>query len=394
MSHLQFGKEYILPKPMDPRLLLEVAPAVARGAAESGVATRPIDDMEAYKHELERLMNADKKLIRSMVDTAKRQPKRVIFSEGNTDNMLRAAVDALQEGICYPILLGNDEMIEKRAKRLGLELDGITIINPRHDNEAERREKFATRLATKHRRNGATLPEALEKMFDRNYFGMMMVECGEADAMIAGTYSASPVAQEIAKETIGIRPDYDHFIDMHIVTTKRGTYFLADTGVNRTTDEDTLFDVARLARYGAGYFAVDPVVAMISYSDFGSSPEPESRKVHNVVEKMHKLYPEVDIDGEMQIDYALNTAHRDKMFPFSKIAGKDVNTLVFPNLSAASTAFKMMLEMGVGEAIGPIQVGLNKPIHFIKVDSPVRDIVNLATVCSIDAAVSQKVNTI
>lgn len=393
MSHLQFGKDYILPKPMDPRLLLEVAPAVARGAAESGVATRPIDDMECYKHELERLMNADKKIIRSMIDTAKRQPKRVVFSEGNTDNMLRAAVEAHQEGVCCPILLGNKEMIDKRAKRLGLELDGITVINPRHDDEAERREKFAQNLATKHRRNGATLPEALEKMFDRNYFGMMMVETGEADAMIAGTYSASPVAQEIAKETVGIRPDYNHFIDMHIVTTKRGTYFLADTGVNRTTDEDTLFDIARLARYGARFFAADPVIAMISFSDFGSSPEPESRKVHNVVEKMHRLYPDLDIDGEMQIDYALNTSHRDSMFPFSKIAGKDVNTLVFPNLSAASTAFKMMLEMGVGEAIGPIQVGLNKPIHFIKVDSPVRDIVNLATVCSIDAAVSQKVKT-
>lgn len=393
MSHLSFGKEYILPKPMDPRLLLEVAPAVAKAAHESGVARSPISDWDEYSNRLHKLMGYDNKILRSMVDTARSNPKRVVFGEGNTDNMLRAAVQAYQDGICMPILLGNEEMIEKRAKRLNLDLEGIEIVNPRHDREMERRFKFATRLAEKGARQGVTMPEALEKMNDRNYFGMMMVERGHADAMIAGTYSTTQIPGQIAKETVGIRPDVNHFATMHILTTKRGTYFLADTSINHTTDEETLMDITRLARYAAEYFAHTPVMAMVSYSNFGAVDQPESMKVHNVVERMQKLYPDLAIDGEMQIDYALNRRKRDEMFPFSKIAGKDVNTLVFPNLSAASAASKALLEMGVGDAIGPIQMGLNKPVHFINVDSRVRDIVNLATVATLDAAVREKVNS-
>lgn len=391
MSHLTFGREYILPKPMDPRLLLEVAPAVAKAAHESGVARMPITDWEAYGNSLRKRMGYDNKILRSMVETARRSPKRVVFGEGNTDNMLRAAVQAYQDGICKPILLGNEEMIEKRAKRLSLDLEGIEIVNPRHDRELERRIRFATRLAEKGARQGVTMPEALEKMNDRNYFGMMMVERGDADAMIAGTYSTTQIPGQIAKETIGIRPDYKHFATLHILTTKKGTYFLADTSINHTTDEETLMDVTRLAHFAVEYFAHDPVIAMVSYSNFGAIDQPESRKVHNVVERMHRLYPELAIDGEMQIDYALNKNKRDEMFPFSRLKGKKVNTLVFPNLSAASAACKVMLEMGVGEAIGPIQIGLNKPVHFINVDSRVRDIVNLATVASLDAAVIEHV---
>ena len=391
MSHLRYGREYILPKPMDPRLLLEVAPAVAKAAAESGVARKPIDDYDQYRGSLQKLMGFDNKILRSMVETARRSPKRVVFSEGNTDNMLKAAVQAFQDGICVPILLGNEEMIEKRAKRLGLDLEGIEIVNPRHDREMDRRFRFARRLAEKGAREGVTMPEALEKMNDRNYFGMMMVETGDADSMITGTYSTSKIPSHIAKETVGIRPDYSHFATMHIINTKKGTFFLADTSINHTTDEEALMDVARLARYAAEYFAHDPVMAMVSFSNFGASKEPESRKVHNVVNRMQALFPDLAIDGEMQIDYALNKRKRDEMFPFSRLAGKDVNTLVFPNLSAASVACKAMLEMGVGDAIGPIQIGLNKPVHFINVDSRVRDIVNLATVASLDAAVRQKI---
>lgn len=308
--------------------------------------------------------------------------------------MLRAAVQAFQDGICKPILLGNREMIEKRAERLNLSLAGIEIVNPRHDNEVDRRFNYATRLAHKGARKGITMPEALEKMFDRNYFGMMMVESGDADAMLAGTYSTSQIPGQIAKETVGIRPDFNHFATMHILTTKRGTYFLADTSINHTTDEDALMDVTRLARYAAEYFAHTPVMAMISFSNFGAVDQPEARKAHNVVERMQALYPDLAIDGEMQIDYALNRRKRDEMFPFTRLVGKDVNTLVFPNLSAASAACKAMLEMGVGEAIGPIQMGLNKPVHFINVDSRVRDIVNMATVAALDATVCQKVNAL
>lgn len=391
LSHLKFGRDYILPKPMDPRLLIEVAPAVAKAAAESGIARRPIKNEDDYVNSLRKRMGFDNKILRSMADTARNNPKRVVFGEGNTDNMLQAAVQAYQDGVCIPILLGNEEMIEKRAKRLNLDIDNIMVVNPRHDREMERRFRFATRLAEKGARQGVTMPEALEKMNDRNYFGMMMVESGEADAMIAGTYSTTQIPGQIAKETIGIRPDYTHFATMHILTTKRGTYFLADTSINHTTDEEALMDVTRLARYAAEYFSHTPVMAMVSYSNFGAIDQPESRKVHNVVERMQKLYPDLAIDGEMQIDYALNQRKRDEMFPFSRLAGKEVNTLVFPNLSAASVACKAMLEMGVGDAIGPIQMGLNKPVHFINVDSRVRDIVNLATIASLDAAVREKV---
>lgn len=393
MTKLSFGRDYILPKPLDPRLLTTVAPAVARGAMVSGVARRPITDWDAYKQKLRQIMGSDNKMMRRFVEQAKSNPKRVVFGEANTDNTLRAAVSARSLGICIPILLGNEEMIEKRAARLGLDISGIEIVNLRHDREADRRNRFATKLADKRQRSGLTFREALEKMFDRNYFGMMMVEDGEADAFIAGTYSGSDAAAQIAKEVVGIRPSYKHFATMHIMNTKRGTYFLADTMINQSNDEETLLDVARLARNSVEYFAHDPVMAMVSYSNFGSSKEPECVTVHNVVDKMHRLYPDLPIDGEMQVHYALNRDSRDAAFPFSRLNGKDVNTLIFPNLSAANTAYRMMLEMGLGDAIGPIQMGLNKPIHFIGVDSPVRDIINLTTIAVLDAAVLENIES-
>ncbi|MFG6380683.1 MAG: NADP-dependent malic enzyme, partial [Muribaculum sp.] len=391
MSDLHFGRDYILPKPLDPRLITTVAPAVARGAMESGVAKRPITDWDAYNEKLRQLMGYDNKLMRRFTEEAQRNPKRVVFGEANTDNMLRAAVTAYQDGICIPVLLGNEEMIEKRAARLGLNIEGIQIVNLRHDREADRRSRFAMSLAEKRKRDGMTYPEALEMMFDRNYFGMMMVESGEADAMLAGTYSGSHSPAEIAREVVGIRPTYNHFATMHIMRTKRGVYFLADTMINHDNDEETLLDIARLARNSVEYFAHEPVMAMVSYSNFGSNKEKEPQVVHKVVEKMHELYPDLPIDGEMQVHYALNKKVRDANFPFSRLNGKDVNTLIFPNLSAANTAYKMMLEMGLAEAIGPIQMGLNKPVHFINVDAAVRDIVNLATVAVLDAAVLEKI---
>lgn len=391
MNNLKFGPEYILPKPLDPRLLTSVAPAVARGAMESGVARRPITDWEEYNTRLRSLMGVDNKLMRQFTDAAKANPKRVVFSEGNTDNMLRAAVAAKRLGVCVPILLGNDEMIAKRAARLGLDISDIEIVNPRHDCNMELRERFAADLAAKRQRDGVTYPEALEKMFDRNYFGMMMVADHKADAVIVGTYSSSAVPAAIAKEVIGIRPSYNHFATLHILNTKRGTFFLADTMINQSTDEETLLDIARLTRNSVEYFAHDPVMALVSHSNFGSSSTLEARKAHNVVARMHERYPDLPIDGEMQVNYALNSSLRDKTFPFTRLKGKEVNTIVFPNLSAASATYRTLLEMGVGEAIGPIQMGLNKPVHFINVDTPVRDIVNLTTMAVLDAAVLERV---
>ena len=393
MTDMKFGKDYILPKALDPRLITWVSPAVAKAAMDSGVARRPISDWDAYDEKLKHLMGYDNKLMRRFTEEAKRNPKRVVFTEANTDNMLQAATLAFHEKICYPILLGNEEMIEKRAKKLGIDITEIPIVNLRHDRETERRSTYAKKLAEKRQRDGVTYQEALEKMFDRNYFGMMMVEMGEADALITGTYSGSPhETVEIAKDVIGIRPCYNHFATMHIMNTKRGTYFLADTSINHDNDTETLVDIARLADSSVKYFAHNPVISMVSYSNFGTNKEHGPKEVHEAVNVLHNQYPEIVVDGEMQVDYALNKDLRDKTFPFNKLFGKDVNTLVFPNLSAANTIYRMMLEMGVAESIGPIQMGLNKPIHFTSINASVRDIVNLTTVAVIDAAVLHKMN--
>jgi malate dehydrogenase (oxaloacetate-decarboxylating)(NADP+) len=385
IGKLTFSRDYILPKPLDPRLLTTVSPAVARAAAESGVARRPITDWYAYADALRHIMGYDNKMMRRIYDEAKASDKRVVFGEANTDNMLRAASAAYHEGICTPVLLGNEEMIAKRAERLGVEIDGIEIINLRHDREAARRERYAEALTLKLQRSGMTRVQAVEKMFDRNYFGMMMVECGDADAFISGTYSSADENREIAKEVIGIRAPYSTFAAMHIVNTKRGTFFLADTGVNTNINEDTLYDITRLARHSVEYFAHEPVMALVSHSDFGSSKEAEGRMISNVVERLHREYPELIVDGEMQIQNALNMELRDANYPFSRLVGREVNTLIFPNLTAANSAFRLMLETGVGEAVGPIQIGLNKPVHFVSVNAPVRDILNLTAIAVIDA---------
>lgn len=387
ITDLHFGRNYILPKPLDPRLLTTVAPAVAKGAMESGVAKRPISDWDAYEEHLRGLMGYDNKLMRRIFDQAKKEPRKVVFGEANTDKMLKAAVIAKKEGLLIPVLLGNEEMIEKRAKRLGLDITGLEIVNLRHDREADRRERYAMKFMEKRQREGVTYPEALEKMFDRNYFGMMMVMEGDADAFLGGTYSASHSMEEIAKQVVGIRPTYNHFASMHIVNTKRGTFFLTDTQVNKSMDADTLYDIARLTRNYVEFFAHKPVMAMLSYSNFGSADEEECRNSREVVSRIQHDYPDLLIDGEMTINYALNQELRDATFPFNKLKGEKVNTLIFPNLSSASTAYRVMLEMGVGDAIGPIQMGLNKPIHYIGVNSPVRNILSLAVLAALDAQV-------
>ena len=392
MTDINFGRDYILPKPLDPRLLTTVSPAVARGAMESGVARRPITDWEAYDERLRKLLGYDNKFMRRIFDQAKKQKKRVVFSEANTDKMLKTAVIASKEGLLEPVLLGNEEMIAKRAERLGLDISGLEIVNLRHDREADRRQRYAEKLAKKRQREGLTLPEALEKMYDRNYFGMMMVETGDADAFLGGTYSASNTVGDIAVEVVGIRPSFNHFAALHIVTTKQGIYYLADTHVNKVMDTDTLFDIARLTRNSVEYFAEKPVMAMLSYSSFGSSKEPECQQAHEVVEMMQERYPELLIDGEMTVRYAINNELRDRTFPFNKLVGEKVNTLVFPNLSSASSAYRMLLEFGVGDTVGPIQMGLNKAIHYISVDAPVRSILNLAAIAALDAQVAASGN--
>ena len=391
VNNFSFGPEYFIPKPVDPRLITEVSCAVARAAMESGVARKNIEDWDAYCVQLRELMGYESKLTRQLYDTARRNPQRVVFAEGSHPNMLKAAVEAKAEGICHPIVLGNDETIEKLAKELDLSLEGIEIVNLRHPNEASRRERYARILSEKRARQGATYEEANDKMFERNYFGMMMVETGDADAFITGLYTKYSNTIKVAKEVIGIQPQYKHFGTMHILNSKKGTYFLADTLINRHPNAETLIDIAKLSEHTVRFFNHTPVMAMLSYSNFGADTEGSPVSVHEAVEYMQQNYPDLAIDGEMQVNFAMDRKMRDAKYPFTRLKGKDVNTLVFPNLSSANSAYKLLQAMNTEmELIGPIQMGLNKPIHFTDFESSVRDIVNITAVAVIDAIVDKK----
>ena len=391
VKKLRFGKEYIIPKPLDPRLLTTVAPAVAKAAMASGVARKPITDWDEYDHKLRDLMGMDNKMIRRLYEMARQNPKRVVFSETNHLNMLKAAETALAEGICYPVLLGNEEKIANVARENQINLEGIEIVNLRHDREEERRSRYAQLLTEKRNRQGMTFGEASEKMFERNYFGMMMVETGEADAMITGVFSKYADTTAVAKEVIGIREGLNHIGAMHIVNTKKGMLFLADTLFNRHPDTEALIDIARLANATVKFFNYDPVIAMLSYSNFGADKEGSPASVHQVVETLHERYPDMVVDGEMQVDYALNRELRNKKYPFTRLGDKEVNTLVFPNLSSANASYKLLKETGLNDIIGPIQMGLNKPVHILDVETPVRDIVNMVAVAVIDAIVEENI---
>lgn len=393
LEDITFGKEYILPKPLDPRLLSVVAPAVARAAMESGVARRPVTDWDEYDAHLKLMMGYDNKLIRRFTDVARCQPMRVVFSEGHTDNILQAAVLAYSEGVCLPIVLGNREAVEATALRLGLSLEGISVIDPVSSSQRENREKYASLLTSKKGRCGYTYRDTYEKMYGMNRFGMMMVEAGDADAFIAGTYSNSSSLAEMACDVIGIKDGYSTFATLHIINTKRGVLFLADTAINKEMTSEKLADIVRLTGETVRYYSFDPVMAMLSHSNFGSEKGDSDSSpaiVRRAVEELHRQNPELCVDGEMQIDIALDSERRDRIYPFTRLAGKDVNTLIFPSLDAASTAYKMILKMGMGEAIGPIQMGLKRPVHFVSVEAPVREIVSLATLASIDAAVAMR----
>ena len=391
VRNFTFGPDYFIPKPVDPRLITEVSMAVAKAAMESGVARRPIEDWTAYRQHLRELMGQESKFTQNLYDTARSNPKRVVFAEGTHPTMLEAAVRAKEEGICFPILLGNDVQIHKIAEELKLNLDGIEILNLRNDNQNERRHRYAQVFAKKMERKGYTPQEAEDKMYERNYFGMMMVETGEADAFITGLYTKYSNTIKVANEVIGIREGYNHFGTMHLINTKKGILFVADTLINRHPDEETLYDIARLSASAVRFFNRTPTIAMLSYSNFGTDTEGSAERVHHVIERMHREFPDLAIDGEMQVNFAMNKDLRDEKYPFNSLKGMDVNTLVFPNLSAANSSYKIVKALEEdGEVVGPIQMGLNKPIHFTDFESSVRDIVNVTAVAVIDAIVLEK----
>ena len=391
LKRTTFGRDYILPKALDPRLLTRVSCAVAKAAIASGVARKTITDWEGYANHLREMMGYDNKLLRSFTDMAKANPKRVVFAEANHANILKAAVEAKAEGICFPILLGNEERLAKIAAEENISLEGIEIVNLRHDRETERRHRYARILAEKKAREGVTFSEACEKMVERNAFGMMMVATGDADAFVTGVYSRYSEVTKLAEQIIGIRPSYKHFGALNILTCKKGTFFMADTLINRHPSSEVLIDIARLTHDAVKFFAHEPVMAMLSYSNFGSDKQGSPLKVHDAIDYLHKNYPDMVIDGEMQVNFALDKKLRDEMYPFNKLKGMDVNTLVFPNLSSANSAYQLLDTLGITETIGPIQMGLNKPIHFTDVESSTRDIVNLTTVAVVDAIVQEQI---
>ncbi len=390
VNNLTFGRNYFIPKPVDPRLITEVSSAVAKAAIDSGVARKIITNWEEYKDSLSVMLGQETKLTQKLYSTAAAHPQRVVFAEGVHPTMLKAAVTAKAEGICQPILLGNDEVITKLAKSLDLSLDGIEIVNLRHPNEQERRERYARILTEKRQREGYTFQEANDKMFERNYFGMMMVETGDADAFITGLYTKYSNTIKVVNEVIGIRPEFKHFGTMHIINSPKGTYYVADTLVNENPDRETLLDISKLAATAVRFFNEKPVIALVSHSNFGSNTSDGALKVKDTVKAMQELYPDLPIDGEMQLGFALDNELRDQEYPFTRVKGKKVNTLVFPNLTSARSSYKMLQMLGSdAEIIGPIQMGLKKPIHFIDFGASVRDVVNIVAIATIDAYVAK-----
>ena len=391
VRNFTFGPDYFIPKPVDPRLITEVSMAVAKAAIESGVARKVITDWKAYRQHLRELMGQESKLTQNLYDTARLSPRRVVFAEGTHPTMLEAAIRAKEEGICHPVLLGNDVQIRKMAEDMKLNLDGVEVLNLRNDSEAERRQRYAEILAKKKQREGYTLQEAIDKMYERNYFGMMMVETGDADAFITGLYTKYSNTIKVAKEVIGIREGYNHFGTMHLINSKKGVLFIADTLINRHPDSETLLDIAKLSASTVRFFNRTPVIAMLSYSNFGTDNTGSPVAVHQVVDQMQREFPDLAIDGEMQVNFALDKDLRDDKYPFTRLKGMEVNTLVFPNLTSANASYKMIKSMAEdAEVVGPIQMGLKKPIHFTDFECSVRDIVNITAVAVIDAIVQEK----
>ena len=325
VNNLTFGPDYFIPKPVDPRLITEVSSAVARAAIESGVARSTITDWAAYKDRLRQLLGQETKFTRALHATAALHPQRVVFAEGGHATMMQAAVQARQEGICHPILLGNPDRLHRIANRLKIDLTGVEIIDMRADKEQGRRATYAKHLSERLARQGYTFEEAYDKMYERNYFGMSMVEQGDADAFVTGLYTKYSNTIKVAKEVVGIRPAYETFGTMHILNTKKGIFFLADTLINRHPDQNILYDVARLSAHTVRFFNTEPVIAMISYSNFGTDSVGSPLAVHHAVERMQEKYPHLAIDGEMQVNFALDQSLRDDKYPFNKLKGLNVN---------------------------------------------------------------------
>ncbi|MAO71876.1 MAG: NADP-dependent malic enzyme [Flavobacteriales bacterium] len=388
---ISFGKDYIIPKPLDPRLITAVAPAVAKSAVRTGVAQLTIEDWKKYEQELDKRFGNDNKLIRQLTNRARRNPKRIVFAEAEHYKVLKAIEQAVDEGIVLsPVLLGRREKIKDLIEEFSIEIENAEIIDPKETKQVKKREEFGLHLWQKRRRKGLTKFEATKLMRERNYFGSMMVEIGEADALISGITRNYPNTIKPALEVIGKRDDVKKVLGMYIMNTRKGNLFLADTTVNANPTEDDIIEITELVSNAIKSLRIKPRIALLSYSNFGSSRTPESDKMAKAAARIKENNPNLIIDGEIQADFALNNEKIEHLFEFSELSEKPANTLIFPNLESGNIAYKLIQELEDTDSIGPILVGMKKPVHILQLGSTVREIVNMITLAVVDAQITNK----
>jgi len=390
-TRFAFSKDYIIPKPFDPRLIAVVPPAVAKAAMESGVAQEPIKNWKKYEEELLDRMGSDNKIMRLLFNRAKTNPKRVVYAEADQLRVLKAAQVAHDEGIAKPILLGRKETIKKLMEEIEFDAD-VPIIDPKSEEEEERKNKYAATYWKQRKRRGITELASQKLMRERNYYAAMMVNEGDADAMLSGFSSNYPSVVKPMIELIGMAKGASRIAATNLMMTDIGPLFLSDTAINEDPSAEDLVNITRMTGKVIKMFGMEPVIAMVSYSNFGSSNSVTASKLREAVSYLHKNYPELIVDGELQTDFALNKEMRKEIFPFSKLNGKKVNTLIFPNLDAANITYKLIKELNKAESIGPIIMGMRKPVHVLQLDASVDEIVNMTAVAVIDAQEKKKRN--
>ncbi|WP_316825640.1 NADP-dependent malic enzyme [Pedobacter miscanthi] len=390
--NLKFGKDYIIPKPVDFRLITEVSTAVAKAAIESGVARKIITDWDAYNEELRKRLGLDDAIMRAVTTKAKMAPKRVVFAEADNYKILKAAQIVKDENIAIPILLGNREKIQAIIDEHALELEGVEIIDQMQN--PDKTKQYAEALFNKRQRKGvSSMRDATKLLRDRNYYGASMVEFGEADAMISGLTKNYAATIKPALQVIGVKPGVKRVAGMYMMMTKKGPVFFGDTTVNVDPTAEELVDITLLIDKSVKQFNIKPRIALLSYSNFGSNDGITPNKVRETVKLLHKNHPEIVVDGEMQGNFAINNELLKDNFPFSTLADAPANTLVFPNLESGNIAYKLLQELGGAEAVGPILLGLNKPVHIVQLGSSVREIVNMVTIAVVDVQAKEEIET-
>ncbi len=383
-TKLSFGRDYIIPKPFDPRLIAVVSPAVAKAAMETGVAQNPITDWARYESELLDRLGNDNKMVRMLTNRAKTDPKRIIFAEADNMDVLKAAQIVSEEGIGFPILLGNKEVISEMKTEIGFDKE-VPIIDPKHKEEDSRREQYAQAYWEVRKRKGMTLYDAQKWMRERNYFAAMMINQGDADALVTGYSRSYPSVVKPIMQLIDKAQGVKKIATTNLMMTKRGPMFFSDTAINPNPSAEDLANIALMTAKTVKMFGMEPVIAMVSFSNFGSSNQPSTNKVREAVTFLHEHYPNMIVDGEIQTDFALNSEMIASKFPFSKLAGKKVNTLIFPNLESANITYKLLKELNQNESIGPIILGLDKPVHIVQLGASVEEMVNMSAVAVVDA---------